>query len=175
MSIFAELRRRNVFRVGVAYAVGAWLLLQLTEVLSELLTLPEKVGPVVVALVVIGLPITLILAWLYEMTPQGIMREKDVDRSQSITRQTGRKLDRTIIGVLAVIVGGALTRPTKISPASTDRNSPCRIARAPMFQRPARPLSLPPYSISTGSPVALNPILREKNGRAFNEVTNMYY
>lgn len=104
MSIFAELRRRNVFRVGVAYAVGAWLLLQLTEVLSELLTLPEKVGPVVVALVVIGLPITLILAWLYEMTPQGIMREKDVDRSQSITRQTGRKLDRTIIGVLAVAV-----------------------------------------------------------------------
>ena len=104
MSIIAELRRRNVFRVGVAYAVGAWLLLQLTEVLSELLTLPEKVGPIVVALVVIGLPITLILAWLYEMTPQGIMREKDVDRSQSITRQTGRKLDRTIIGVLAVAV-----------------------------------------------------------------------
>ena len=55
MSIIAELRRRNVFRVGVAYAVGAWLLLQLTEVLSELLTLPEKVGPIVVALVVIGL------------------------------------------------------------------------------------------------------------------------
>ena len=104
MRFFAELRRRNVFRVGVAYAVGAWLLLQLTEVLSELLTLPEKIGPVVVTLVVIGLPITLILAWLYEMTPQGIMREKDVDRTQSITRQTGRKLDHAIIGILAVAV-----------------------------------------------------------------------
>ncbi len=102
MSLFAELKRRNVFRVGVAYAVGAWLLLQLTEVLSELLKLPEQFGPIVVAVVAIGFPVVLFFAWAYEMTPQGIMREKDIDRSQSITHETGRKLDRAIIGLLAV-------------------------------------------------------------------------
>jgi hypothetical protein len=102
MSLFAELKRRNVFRVGVAYAVGAWLLLQLTEVLSELLSLPTEIGPIVVAIVAIGFPIALFFAWAYEMTPQGIKREKDVDRNQSITQQTGRKLDRAIIALLAV-------------------------------------------------------------------------
>nr|NIM85873.1 adenylyl cyclase [Stutzerimonas stutzeri]NIN58503.1 adenylyl cyclase [Xanthomonadales bacterium]NIN73792.1 adenylyl cyclase [Xanthomonadales bacterium]NIO13098.1 adenylyl cyclase [Xanthomonadales bacterium]NIP10896.1 adenylyl cyclase [Xanthomonadales bacterium] len=102
MSFFDELKRRNVFRVGIAYAVGAWLLLQLTEVLSELLKLPEQFGPIVVAVVAIGFPVVLFFAWAYEMTPQGIMREKDIDRSQSITHETGRKLDRAIIGLLAV-------------------------------------------------------------------------
>ena len=105
MSFFAELKRRNVFRVGIAYAVGAWLLLQLTDVLSELLNLPDTIGPVVVAIVAIGLPIVLFAAWAFEMTPEGIKREKDVDRSESITAQTGQKLNRTIIVILTVAVG----------------------------------------------------------------------
>ena len=56
MSFFEELKRRNVFKVGIAYAVGGWLLLQMTEVLSELLKLPDTVGPIVVSIVAIGLP-----------------------------------------------------------------------------------------------------------------------
>jgi hypothetical protein len=63
MSFFEELKRRNVFRVGIAYVVGGWLVLQLTDVLSELLDLPNEIGPVVVAVVAIGLPIALFLAW----------------------------------------------------------------------------------------------------------------
>lgn len=104
-SFLAELKRRNVFRVGLAYVVGAWLLLQLTEVLSELLSLPPEVGPAVVAIVVIGFPIVLFAAWAYELTPEGIKREKEVDRSRSITPQTGRKLNVVIIGLLLVAVG----------------------------------------------------------------------
>jgi TolB-like protein/Tfp pilus assembly protein PilF len=102
LSFFAELKRRNVFRVGIAYVIGGWLLLQLTDVLSELLDLPDVVGRVVVMGVVIGLPVTLFFAWAFEMTPEGIKKEKDVDRSQSITNVTSQKLNNVIIGVLVV-------------------------------------------------------------------------
>jgi TolB-like protein len=104
MSLFTELKRRNVFRVGIAYAVAAWLLLQLTEVLTELLQLPPEIGRAVVLLVVIGFVPALIFAWAFELTPEGIKREKDVDRSASVTSTTGRKLDRAILVVLTVII-----------------------------------------------------------------------
>jgi len=104
MSFFVELKRRNVVRVGIAYVVGGWLLLQLTEVLSELLNLPEQIGPIVVSIVAIGLPIALFLAWAYELTPDGVKLEKDVDRSQSITPHTGKKLNNAIVLLLALAV-----------------------------------------------------------------------
>jgi TolB-like protein/Tfp pilus assembly protein PilF len=104
LSFIEELKRRNVFRVGIAYVIGSWLLLQLTDVLSQLLELPGVVGRVVVLLVAIGLPVTLLFAWAFEMTPEGVKREKDVDRSQSITPQTGKKLNNTIIVMLFMAV-----------------------------------------------------------------------
>jgi len=104
MSFFEELKRRNVFRVGIAYAVGAWLLLQLTDVLSELLTLPPQVGPTVVTIVLIGFPVVLFAAWAYELTPQGLKRESEVQADTSITRRTGRKLNGLITVMLAVAV-----------------------------------------------------------------------
>jgi len=104
MSFFEELKRRNVIRVAIAYAVGAWLLLQLTDVLVELLGLPDTAGKYVILLLVIGFPLALFFAWAFEMTPEGIKRETDVDRSESITDITGRKLDRSIIAVLALAV-----------------------------------------------------------------------
>ena len=104
MSLFNELKRRNVFKVGVAYIVAAWLLLQLTEVLVGLLGLPENAGKFVILMLVIGFPIALFFAWAFELTPDGIKKEKDVDRTQSITKKTGRKLDFTIIGVMALAI-----------------------------------------------------------------------
>jgi TolB-like protein len=100
MSFFEELKRRNVIRVGIAYAVASWLLLQLTEVLIELLELSPVAGKYIFLFLVIGFVPALIFAWAFEMTPEGLKREKDVDRSESIAPQTGRKLDRTIIVVL---------------------------------------------------------------------------
>jgi len=105
MSFIEELKRRNVVRVGVAYVIGGWLLLQLTDVLSELLKLPEQFGPIVVAIVAIGLPIALFLAWAYELTPEGVKREKDVDRSQSITPTTGKRLNGAISVLLVLVIG----------------------------------------------------------------------
>jgi len=105
MSFFEELKRRNVFRVGIAYVIAAWILLQLTDVLVELLGLPDTAGKFVVLLLVIGFVPAVIFAWAFEMTPDGIKLEKDVDRSESITHKTGRKLDYTIIGVLIIVAG----------------------------------------------------------------------
>jgi len=104
MSFITELKRRNVFRVGIAYVVGGWLLLQLTDVLSQLLDLPEVVGRVIVLLVAIGLPVALFFAWAFEMTPEGVKREKDVDRTQSITPHTGKKLNNTILVLMALAI-----------------------------------------------------------------------
>ena len=102
MSFFEELKRRNVVRVGIAYIVASWLILQLTEVLVELLDLPDVAGRFVILLLIIGFVPALIFAWAFEMTPEGIKKEKDVDRSKSITRKTGRKLDFTVIGIMAL-------------------------------------------------------------------------
>jgi TolB-like protein/Flp pilus assembly protein TadD len=104
VSFFDELKRRNVFKVGFAYAVGGWLLLQLTEVLSELLTLPPTIGPVVVSIVAIGFPIVIFIAWAFEVTPEGIKKEAEVDRSQSIAPVTGKKLNAAIVIMLSLAV-----------------------------------------------------------------------
>ncbi len=104
MSFFKELKRRNVFRVGIAYTVATWLLIQVTDTVFPRIGLPDSAVTLVIALLVIGFIPALIFAWAFEMTPDGIKREKDVDRSQSIAPVTGRKLDRVIIGVLTVLV-----------------------------------------------------------------------
>lgn len=104
MSFFQELKRRNVFRVAIAYLISAWLLIQLTDILVPLLTLPDWVGRFVfLILVVLFIPI-LIAAWALELTPDGIKLEKQVDRSASITPSTGKKLNAITIGVLTLAV-----------------------------------------------------------------------
>jgi len=105
MSFFTELRRRNVLRVGIAYAVVAWLLLQVSDTLVPALHLPEWFHSGIAFLLILGFPIALIFAWAFELTPEGIKKEKDVDRSESVTHLTGRKLDYLIITVLVLALG----------------------------------------------------------------------
>ena len=104
MSFFDELKRRNVFRVGIAYAVSAWVLLQIVDLVLENITAPEWVMQVFMLALAIGFPLAVFFAWAFEMTPEGVKRESQVDRSQSITPNTGRKLDRSIIIVLVLAV-----------------------------------------------------------------------
>ena len=103
--LFQELKRRNVFRVAIAYIAIAWLILQVADIVLENIGTPAWVMQTLMFLLAIGFPIAVLFAWAYEMTPEGIKREKDVDRSKSITQQTGHKLNRTIIVVLLVAVG----------------------------------------------------------------------
>jgi TolB-like protein len=100
--LFSELKRRNVIRVGFAYVVAAWLLLELADVVLNNIEAPEGVFQTILLVVALGFPLGLIFAWAYELTPEGLKKEKDIDRSQSITHVTGRKLDFVIIGVLVI-------------------------------------------------------------------------
>ncbi len=102
MSFFEELKRRNVVRVGIAYAVFAWVLLQVLDVVGEILELPAWGGRMILVALVIGFFLALIFAWVYEITPEGLKKEEEVDRSQSITPATGRKLNAAIIMMMAV-------------------------------------------------------------------------
>jgi adenylate cyclase len=102
MSLIEELKRRNVFRVGIAYAVIAWLLLQVADVVLNNIAAPDWVFLAIMLAMGLGFPIALLFAWAFEMTPEGLKKEKEVDRSQSITGTTGRKLDFTIMGLMAV-------------------------------------------------------------------------
>jgi TolB-like protein len=102
MSLFNELKRRNVFRVGIAYIVVAWLIAQVADLAFENFGTPDWAIKTLLFVLVLGFPLALLFAWAFEMTPEGLKKEKDVDRSQSITHHTGRKLDYTIIALLAV-------------------------------------------------------------------------
>ncbi len=108
MSLIKELKRRNVIRVGILYLVAAWLLLQLTDVLSSLLSVPESAGSIVVLLLILGFFPVVIFAWVYEMTPDGLKREVDIDRSQSVTPETGKKINTVIVVLLVLAIGGMI-------------------------------------------------------------------
>src|SRR5213595_2583070 len=101
---FGELRRRNVYKVAVAYAVVAWLLIQIATQVFPFFEIPNWAVRLVVLLLIIGFPVALILAWAFEITPEGIKRAEDVVLNQSITRRTGRKLDFLIIAVLLLVI-----------------------------------------------------------------------
>jgi len=105
MALFEELKRRNVFRVAIAYVVVAWLALQVADVVLNNVEAPAWVFTVIVLVLGIVFPLVLVFAWAFEMTPEGLKREHDVDRTQSITTRTGRKLDLTVIAILTLAVG----------------------------------------------------------------------
>ncbi len=104
MSIFQELKRRNVFRVAAAYAVIGWLVAEVGALAFGTFEAPAWVMKVFGTFILLGFPFALFFAWAFELTPEGLKREKDVDRSQSITHVTGRKLDFFIIAVLIAVV-----------------------------------------------------------------------
>ncbi len=103
MAILEELRRRNVIRVAGIYGVVGWVLAQVASLLESALALPGWFDAVVVSLLLIGLPVALIFAWAFELTPEGLKRTADVPPEASITPSTGRKLDFVLIGAVAVL------------------------------------------------------------------------
>lgn len=106
MSLFAELRRRNIFRVALCYIAVGWLLAELCDLLVTVVALPGWIYRFTVAVLIIAFPLALVLSWIYELTPEGLRREFEVDPAHSITRQTGRRLlaltGLAMLGVLAL-------------------------------------------------------------------------
>ena len=105
-NFFAELKRRNVYRAAVAYGVVAWFLTQLTTQVFPFFEIPNSAVRFVVIALAVGFPIAMLLSWLYELTPEGIVRTEDLDpvQARSVQRVTGRILDFIIIGVLLLVI-----------------------------------------------------------------------
>ena len=105
MSFFNELKRRNVFKVVIAYVVYSWLVAQVAELAADSFGAPDWVMKMFITLLALGFPFVIIFSWAFEMTPEGIKKEKDIDRSQSVTATTGQRLNHTIIGLLVLALG----------------------------------------------------------------------
>ena len=104
LGMLEELRRRNVIRVGVAYLALAWFVIEVTDVAVPALNLPESLNSIVFYIGLVGLPFALLFAWAFELTPEGIKPEREVDRDTSVTASTGRKIDFIIIGLLLATI-----------------------------------------------------------------------
>lgn len=104
MSVISELKRRNVLRVAAAYVALAWLVVQVLDTLAPMFGLGEATARLIVIAMAIGLVPVLVVSWLFELTPEGFRRERDVDHASPASRDSARRLDRIIIGVLAVAV-----------------------------------------------------------------------
>ncbi len=102
MSLFNELKRRNVFRVGIAYIIAAWLIAQVAELAADSFGAPAWVMKMIITMLLLGFPLAVFLAWAYELSPDGLRRESDLQPGQSNTSATARNLDRAII--LALIM-----------------------------------------------------------------------
>jgi len=102
MSLFSELKRRNVFKVGVAYVIISWLLAQVADLMLENFGAPDWVMKSFLGFLIIGFPLSVFFAWAFELTPEGVKRESHVDRSQSIAQQTGQKLNHSIMVIMAI-------------------------------------------------------------------------
>jgi len=102
MSLYHELKRRNVFRVGAAYIVAAWLLIQVAETIFPLFGFDDKPARIAVIILAIGFPMFLLFSWVFEITPEGLKKEKDFDRWTSVAHKTGKQFDRIIIVLLAI-------------------------------------------------------------------------
>ena len=100
LSFLTELKRRNVIRVAIAYIAVSWLVLQAGALIVQVLDLPNTVSKVLFVALLVGFIPVLVFSWVYELTPEGLKRESEIERHESITHLTGRKLDYIVIGVL---------------------------------------------------------------------------
>jgi TolB-like protein/Tfp pilus assembly protein PilF len=130
--LIEELKRRNVIRVGIAYLVATWVLLQIADLVLENIGAPDWVMQSLMLVLALGFPPVLLFAWAFELTPEGIKRERDVVRDQSITRRTGHKLDRVTIGLLIVVV--VLVVAERMMPAAEKPQPPPAAAAVLAFE-----------------------------------------
>ena len=153
MRFLEELKRRNVIRVAVAYVLLGWVVLQGADFLLDLVGAPEWVIRALAVIGLVGLPFALFFAWAFELTPEGIKRDSEVDRSHPMTAQTGKRLNAVIIGLLATAVVLLLVdrflRPTPgDAPAVADQTS--AVAEAPDESAGSSVAVLPFVAMSSG-------------------------
>ena len=146
--LITELKRRNVFRVGAAYLVVGWLLIEVADTVFPRLGLPDWTVTLVIALLLLGLPVALFLAWAFELTPEGVKRTEEVTPETSVTPQTGRTIDRLILVGMVVVVAVIVADRFLFEDSGPD-------ASAPAAEQAAR--SSPETSESAAVPAANDP------------------
>ena len=104
MPLFGELRRRNIFKVSLAYAIISWLIVQVADIVLPAFSAPFWAMQVLILFLILAFPIAVLLAWAYELTPEGFKATVDVDRTQSITLRTGQKLNHIVVILLSIAV-----------------------------------------------------------------------
>src|SRR2546423_1979310 len=104
-NIFAELKRRNVYKVAIAYAVVSWLLIQAASIFLPAFDAPPWVMKIFIIVIIFGFPVALIFSWAFEITPEGIKLESEIEPTKSVARRTGRKIVAVTIA-LAIIAAG---------------------------------------------------------------------
>jgi TolB-like protein len=154
LSVFEQLKHRNIFRVAVLYLVVCWLILDPLHVVFHMLDFPIWANQLVVMLMAVGFPAVLIFAWVYEITPEGLRPTVEVPHSDSIRKLTGRRLDRAIIAVLAVAlaylvvdklwISKHLERPAPATPAAVTTSA--RTGPPPAFVPPSHSIAVLAFS-----------------------------
>jgi len=134
MKFFEELKKRNVYKAGVAYLVTSWLLLQIVDVVGPGLGWDESVTTLLLKILIVGFPIALVLAWLYELTPKGFKRTGTYQEDTADNKKAGRRLNYFIIGILAVAVCFLLVDKVFISGSNnTDNRQEASMVNLPEF------------------------------------------
>jgi TolB-like protein/Flp pilus assembly protein TadD len=139
-SLFAELKRRNVYKVAVAYAIVAWLLIQAASILFPTFEAPPWVMKVFIAAIVAGFPVALIFAWAFELTPEGIKRTDEVPANQSIANKTGRKLLAVVVALAVIAAALLVFQVTRRSTSSDLRKTAAPVTAPTVAMAPAIPL-----------------------------------
>jgi TolB-like protein len=153
LTLIQELKRRNVFRVAIGYAVLAWLVAQVAELFLEAFGAPAWALKTLLLVLLLGFPLAVFFAWAFELTPEGLKKESEVDRSQSITMQTGRKLDRAIILVLVLALAYFAWDKFMARPGQP----PGAVQRAEVSAPPAEAPAEPQPSLPTDKSIAVLP------------------
>src|ERR1700750_632357 len=142
-SFFAELKRRNVYKVAVAYAVVGWLLVQVATQVFPFFEVPNWAVRLVILLLMLGFPVALVLAWAFEITPEGIKRADEVSPEDSIRHHTGRKLV-ALTGVVGLIAAALFAWPflrNKIAADAADLSAPA----TPALLAPEKSIAVLPF------------------------------
>jgi TolB-like protein/Flp pilus assembly protein TadD len=149
MSLFEELKRRNVIRMAGLYVVGAWLITQVAGTVLPMFGAPDWIGRSIVALLAIGFVPTMLVSWIYELTPEGLKRESEVDRNASITSLTGRRIDRSITVLLVLALAYFAVDKFVLAPGRNAREIASAVDQANVASA-AKGSAAPKTAASTG-------------------------
>jgi TolB-like protein/Flp pilus assembly protein TadD len=146
--LFSELKRRNVIRTGLAYLAASWLVFEVLSAVMGVFGAPDWAIKSLVAVLAIGLPFALVLAWVYEITPEGVRKTSEVDESESLSHSTGRRMDYMI--VLLLIVGISIVAFDRFRPSepATRSQEPTAVSASESAPAPEPQAKTPPNSIA---------------------------